>query len=191
MAKPSGRPIREELLAAASGLIQRVGVNGCSYGALADDLGISAPSIHHHFRTKDDLISAVAARYRVDFAGRVSSIDSGDPVGDIVAFAELFDATAKREAMCLCGSVASDWMSVGESARVEVRGFFADQVTWLSARLRDGVESGDITVAIDDVEAMARMLLAVLQGAMLLARAGDGDASPVVMVRHLLASTSG
>jgi TetR/AcrR family transcriptional repressor of nem operon len=185
MAKPSGRPIREELLASASTLIQRVGVNACSYGALADELGISSPSIHHHFRTKDDLIGAVAARYRVDFAAHVAAIGSGDPVEDIVAFADLFDATAKREAMCLCGSVASDWMTVGELARTEVRGFFADQVAWLSVRLGEGTARGSIDVD-GELEETARMLLAILQGAMLLARAGDDDASPSAMVRHLL-----
>ena len=191
MAKPSGRPIREELLASASTLIQQVGVSGWSYGALAEELGISSPSIHHHFRTKDDLISAVASRYRADFAGLDAAIDSGDPVEDIVAFADLFDATAKREAMCLCGSVASDWMSVGESARVEVTGFFADQVAWLGDRLGEGVASGHIVLSHDDgePEATARLLLAILQGAMLLARAGDGDASPAAMVRRFLAST--
>ena len=188
MAKPSGRPIREELLASASTLIQQVGVSACSYGALADELGISSPSIHHHFRTKDDLIGAVAARYRVDFAARLAAIASGDAVDDIVAFAELFDATAKREAMCLCGSVASDWMTVGESARTEVSGFFTDQIAWLSARLGEGVASGSVGV-VGEVEETARVLLAVLQGAMLLVRAGDDDASPSTMVRHVLAVT--
>ena len=187
MAKPSGRPIREELLVAAATLIQQVGVNACSYGALADELGISPPSIHHHFRTKDDLIGAVAARYREDFAVHVAAINTGDAVEAVVAFADLFDATAKREAMCLCGSVASDWLSVGESAHTEVRGFFADQEDWLSARLADGVASSSIELK-GDLEATARMLLAVLQGAMLLARAGDDDASPSAMVRHYLAA---
>ncbi len=189
VAKPSGRPIREELLASASNLIQRVGVNGCSYGALAHELGISSPSIHHYFRTKDDLIGAVAARYRTDFAAHVAAIDTGDAVEDIVAFADLFDATAKRESMCLCGSVASDWLTVGELARTEVRAFFADQVAWLCARLADGVASGSIDPG-DEVEATARMLLAVLQGAMLLARAGDDAASPSAMVRQLLAGVA-
>jgi len=186
MAKPSGRPIREELLASATALIQRVGVNACSYGALADELGISSPTIHHHFRTKDDLIGAVAARYRADFAARVAAIDTDDALGDIVAFADLFDATARQEAMCLCGSVASDWSSVGEAARSEVRGFFIDQVAWLNDRLGDGMAAGSIAI-VGDSEATARMLLAVLEGAMLLVHAGDDDASPTAMVRSFLA----
>lgn len=186
MAKPSGRPIRDELLASATTLIQRVGVNGCSYGALADELGISSPTIHHHFRTKDDLVGAVAARYREDFAVRVDAIGSGDAVEDIVAFADLFDATAERDAMCLCGSVASDWSTVGESARTEVSGFFADQVVWLSGRLTDGAEAGSIELGSES-DATARMLLALLQGAMLLARAGDDHSSPSAMVRRFLA----
>lgn len=188
MARPSGRPIREEVLTSASDLVQRVGVNGFSFGALASELGISAPSIHHHFRTKDDLVGAVVARYRADFAELVARIDddvSADPVGAIIAFARLFDATAKRSAMCLCGSVASDWSAVGDTARVEVDAFFGDQRRWLRGRLADGVRAGAF-VADLDVDETSRMLLATLEGAMLLARAGDHAAVPSEMARQLL-----
>jgi len=188
MARPSGRPIRDELLVAASALIQRVGVNGFSYGVLAGELGISAPSIHHHFGTKDDLIGAVVARYRMDFADSVEAIEAtgdGDPVGRIIGFAELFDVTADRASMCLCGSVASDWATVGPTARAEVHGFFADQVAWLCGRLDEAVAAGRPRPRGESEEA-ARLLLSALEGSMLLARAGDEKATPSIMARRLL-----
>lgn len=190
MAKPSGRPIREELLVAASTLVQRVGVNGFSYGALADELGISAPSIHHHFRTKDDLIAAVVARYRVDFAAHVSEIGADetlDAVERVVAFAALFDATSTRASMCLCGSVASDWATVGNAARTAVHAFFADQITWLADRLDDAVIAGQLALTGSSDEG-ARVLLAMLEGSMLLARADDDASAPSTLARRFLAS---
>lgn len=192
MAKPTGRPIRDEVLTSASTMVQRVGVNGLSYGVLARELGISSPSIHHHFRTKDDLIAAVVTRHRADFSALVATIDdaqSVDAIERIEAFAGLFDATVGREAMCLCGSVASDWAAVGEIARAQVAAFFDDQVRWLAARLADASTAGLIRVRVD-VEASARLLLAALEGAVLLARAGDNAAMPSAMARQFLSAIS-
>ena len=64
MARPSGRNLSEEIVESATRLVQERGVNGFSYGDLAKDLGVKAPSIHHHFRTKQDLLAEVARRYR-------------------------------------------------------------------------------------------------------------------------------
>lgn len=167
-------------------MVQRVGVNGFSYGGLADELGISAPSIHHHFRTKDDLVGAVVARYRADFDTLVSAID-GDAVERIIAFSELFDATSQRASMCLCGSVASDWASVGAVARAEVHAFFADQTAWIAGCLDDGVAAGQLSLVGRSHEG-ARLLLAMLEGSMLMARVGSDQAAPSALARRFLTS---
>ncbi|MFK8024579.1 MAG: TetR/AcrR family transcriptional regulator [Ilumatobacter sp.] len=177
MASPSGRPIRTEVLELAESTIQRVGVNGFSYGDLARELGIKAPSIHHHFATKDELVAEVAERYRAAFAERVGDIATTDPHAAIRAFADLFVHTAQAERMCLCGSMSADWASVGERSRRTVARFFDDQRTWLCERLDGavGIGAGAEIGALDSDEA-AMLLLATLEGAVLLSRAGEDPA---------------
>ncbi|MEM7323289.1 MAG: TetR/AcrR family transcriptional regulator [Actinomycetota bacterium] len=176
MARPSGRPIRDEVMTAARSLIQRGGVNGFSYGDLAKTLGIKAPSIHHHFPRKDDLVAAVTVQYREEFNGSAAVI-ADDPALDgptarIQAYAKLFAATAAADRMCLCGAVSAEWVGVGDSTREEVGGFFDDQVRWLRDQLRLGVADGSFRAELN-VDRSARLILSALEGAILLSRAGD------------------
>lgn len=187
MAKPSGRPIRDEVLTAACLAVQQVGVSSFSYGALAKELGISAPSIHHHFRTKDDLIGAVAARYRQQFNDAVAQIDERTAPDRLAAYAALFDDTSRAELTCFCGSVAAEWRSVGQAARLEVAGFFDDQISWLAVQIQRGVECGEFRSDVN-AAALAPALLASLEGAMLVVRAGDDRCRPRVIVDQLVVS---
>lgn len=187
MAKPSGRPIRDEVLAAACLAVQQVGVSSFSYGALAKELEISAPSIHHHFRTKDDLIGAVAARYRQQFNDSVDQIDEGTAAGRLTAYASLFDDTSRAELTCFCGSVAAEWRSVGQAARVEVAAFFDDQISWLAAQIEHGVERGEFRGDVD-AAAMAPVFVASLEGALLVVRAGDDRCRPQAIAERLVDS---
>lgn len=184
MAKPSGRPIRSELIDVATDMIRRVGVNGFSYGDLARELGIKAPSIHHHFRAKEDLVAEVAARYRAHFRSRVDSISADDVPDRLRAYAELFSATDAAEDLCLCGAVAADWRAVGETSRREVDGFFDDQRTWLRDQIERGQDDGSIRPELAAAD-LAEAFLASLEGAMLVGRT-DGDAAVAARVGSLL-----
>lgn len=164
----------------ARSLIQQGGVNGFSYGDLAAALGIKSPSIHHHFPRKDDLIAAVTAQYRQDFNAASGAIADGSATDMIRSYAQLFTATASTDRMCLCGAVSADWVGVGDATKAEVSAFFEDQVTWLSTRIANGVTDGLFDGNID-VDRSARMILAGLEGAILMSRAGDrSDLAAVV-----------
>lgn len=183
MAPPTGRPIRRELLDSAETWIRRTGVNGFSYGDLAGELGIAAPSVHHHFRTKDDLVAEVAERYRTRFAARVGEL-MGTSADRLEAYAGVFSSAADDDLMCLCGAMASEWLTVGERSQRAVTGFFADQRSWLQACLADGVADGSIRSDID-LEATANSILAALEGTMLMVRAGADAGLPVTTMANL------
>ena len=136
MARPSGRPLREEILAAARPLIQRVGVDGFSFSDIAAQLDVKAPSIHHHFATKADLVAEVAERYRIDFADRVAEISDETAAERLLSYADLFDAPTSDGLLCLCGSIAAEWPTITDGARKEVEAFFADQHAWIAGELR-------------------------------------------------------
>lgn len=189
MAKPTGRPIRDEIIELATTQIQIAGVNGVSFGGLAKALGIKAPSIHHHFRTKDDLVVAVARRYRERFAERLDELDAQngdaqDGVDRIRSFAALFEEQARSERLCLCGAVAADWMAVGSQTRDEVTAFFRDQLSWLNRQLAHACDDG--AVRLQDTTATASLILRTLEGALLVDRTGADASSPTSVIDDLL-----
>lgn len=162
-------------MACARGWIQRVGVGGFSYSDLANDLGIRAPSIHHHFPSKEQLVAAVAAEYREEFATLVSGISAPAVRDRLLAYVDLFDQASRDDMLCLCGALSAEWMAVGEQPRREVERFFAEQMTWLTQTIRDGQREGALD-ATSDPDSLARVFVAALEGSMLLARVGDsGD----------------
>jgi len=192
MARPTGRPVRDEVLVAARGLIQNVGVGAFSYSDLSAAIGIKAPSIHHHFRHKEDLVAEVAEQYRAEFAAEVDAIAGATVSQRLRAFAELFVDTAAKNMMCLCGAVAAEWSTVGEAPRKQVEGFVEDQVAWLAAQVEEGASSGELRADIDP-RVTARAILAMLEGAILMGRvdASSNAVSPVSeWLVSLLASDS-
>jgi len=112
MARPTGRPVKEEILTSARTMIQRVGVGGFSYADLANELGIKAPSIHHHFRTKEDLVAEVVSIYRDAFTANVAALEGPTEMDRLQQYADLFNQTASAGQACLCGAVAGEWMLV-------------------------------------------------------------------------------
>ncbi len=172
MARPTGRPVRDELMDAARDSIQRVGVGNVSFGHLADELGIKAPSVHHHFRRKEDLVAAVVAEYRASFNQWAESIDHVSPLARIRTYAARFAQVADDDQMCLCGAAAAEWVAVGDEPRAEVSAFFADQTAWLGRQLQAAVEADELDSPLD-VSATAATLLAALEGAVLMSRAGS------------------
>jgi len=169
MARPTGRPVRAEILVASRDLIQRVGVGAFSYNQLAEQLGIKAPSIHHHFKRKEDLVAEVARLYREEFASELASISDEGVLDRVRSYSRLFLKAASNDLTCLCIAIAAEWATTGPHPREQVEGFVDDQIEWLSAQLRLGVESGDVRGDIDS-DVMARTILSVLEGSLMLMR---------------------
>ncbi len=91
--------------------------------------------------------------------------------------------------MCLCGSAAAEWSSIGAQTRSEVIRFFDEQFVWLSRTLAHGVTVGELNERVDP-EADASLLLSALEGALLLTRAdGATDAIDTVFNRIMALAT--
>jgi AcrR family transcriptional regulator len=60
---------RERLLRETETLLRTCGYAACSYADLSERVGIRKASIHHHFRTKEDLGAALIDSYLVKFEG--------------------------------------------------------------------------------------------------------------------------
>src|SRR4051794_41396380 len=95
----------EEILAAARQSAQAHGYGGLNFRDLADEVGIKAASIYHHFPSKADLGAAVARRYWEDTAAQLESMlaETADPVRCLRRYPEVFrKALESNNRMCLC-----------------------------------------------------------------------------------------
>ncbi len=185
MARPSGRDIRVATIEAATAAIKTSGVTGFSYGDLAERIGVRAPSIHHHFRVKDDLVAETTARYRQSFRLAVDNIDEKRALDRLRSYGELFLRPADAAELCLCGAAVAGWDDLNENAQREIIGFFDDEITWVTTQLANGVEEGDIRSDLNH-EAFALSFIAALEGALLLARTQDNSVAAAAIPTTLL-----
>ncbi len=178
MARPTGRDIRGAAISAATDAIKSSGVTGFSYADLAERIGVRAPSIHHHFRHKEDLVAETTARYRDSFRSSVSQIDDARAVDRLRRYGEVFLEPAADHELCLCGAAVAGWDDLNPKARAEITGFFVDEINWVRAQVAEAIIDGDLRANLD-AQLFATSFVAALEGALLLARTQEEKRSPI------------
>ena len=126
---------REKILFAATKIAQAHGYNGLNFRDLAEDVGIKAASIYHHFPSKADLGVAVARRYWEDTAAQLESMlaEATDPVRCLRRYPDLFrKALESNNRMCLCSFMAAEHDDLPDAVKREVQAFADVNVAWLS-----------------------------------------------------------
>src|SRR5258708_36547786 len=96
---------KEAILAAARHSAQSHGYGGLNFRDLADEVGIKAASIYHHFPSKADLGAAVARSYWEDTAAELESMlaETSDPFRCLQQYPDIFRKCLSPEnRMCLC-----------------------------------------------------------------------------------------
>jgi TetR/AcrR family transcriptional repressor of nem operon len=165
---------REKILAAATRIAQAHGYSGLNFRDLAEDVGIKAPSIFHHFPSKADLGAAVARRYWEDSAAALDALlaESSDPVRCLRQYPDTFRKALENDnRMCLCSFMAAEYDDLPEAVKKEVQTFADVNVAWLSKVL-----SAAAVVSSEESERRARAIFAAVAGAQLIAR-GRSDIS--------------
>ena len=169
------RDTRAELLQEAETLIRGRGYSGFSYADLSTVVGIRKASIHHHFPTKIDLAVALLHAYRARYAAGLDAIvaASNDGVARIDAYAAFYLQGVEKGLGCLCAALAAELDSLPAGLRADLAAFFESHVTWLEGVLRQGKANGTIRA---DVHAptTARMIIATLEGALMMERVAAG-----------------
>jgi TetR/AcrR family transcriptional regulator, transcriptional repressor for nem operon len=181
---------RETLVEHATRLVRRTGYAGFSYADLSDAVGLRKASIHHHFPAKADLGLEIVECYRRTFSAELDAIKAGatSAIDRIEAYAKLYRQGVSAGTTCLCGVLAAEFDALPPGVQKAVTAFFDDNVTWLEAVLKDGRRNGDVVEAMSPRKT-ARMILATLQGAMLMARAQGDKRSFDDAVQEMLAAT--
>jgi TetR/AcrR family transcriptional repressor of nem operon len=180
--KTSGR-----ILAVAERLAQTRGFNGFSYADIAADLAITKASLHYHFATKAELGRALIARYAERFAEGLAEIDkAADVETRIRRYMKLYESVLVRDRMCLCGMFAAEYETLPAAMQQELRHFFNINEIWLIRNLESGRKAGRLRFE-GSATGTVRLLIAALEGAMLLARAYGEPARFTATAKRLLA----
>ena len=178
----------DAILACARTLIAAGGYNGFSYADIAEVVGIRKPSIHHHFPTKVDLVTALLAAYRREAEDGFGKLASAipDPLGQLRAYIQywntcLLDASAP---FCVCAMLASELPILPDEVALAVRGHFRFLAGWVTSVLERGAQQGAISLQYP-ARVEAEAFMATVHGAMLSARA-YGDAATFGAITHPL-----
>jgi TetR/AcrR family transcriptional regulator, transcriptional repressor for nem operon len=172
---------KTKLLDAAALLVQTRGYNGFSFHDLAAAVGIRTASIHYHFPTKADLGQALVSRYTADFLAALDSPEAGLPEERLRQYIELFRRSLLDGRMCLCGMVGAEVGGIPQQLGLAVRSFFTANETWLSTVF---VRNGWAPAA---ASGRARLTLAALEGAMLIARTNQANETFEAVAEQVLA----
>jgi TetR/AcrR family transcriptional repressor of nem operon len=159
------------ILDVAEGLVQARGFNGFSYADIAAEVGTSKAALHYHFAGKADLGLALITRYAGRFTESLASIDAVDatPANRLAEYARLYDQVLRQHRMCLCGMLAAEYQTLPEPMKEAVTSFFDANENWLEKVLEEGRQDGSLCFARTPLDT-ARVVIACLEGAMLVAR---------------------
>jgi len=188
LAKDETTSTRERILDIAQRLIQSRGYNAFSFHHLAHEIGIKTASIHYHFPTKADLGVALLRRYRQRFGQELDGIsaNNGNSVRSLVRFAALFQRTLSVDSqLCMCGMLSAEIESLPKPVAIEVKRFFSETELWLTNVLTHGRREERLAFE-GSPRTQARMLIAMMEGAMVVARGMRHNAYFQGMARNYL-----
>ena len=169
--------IRARILDAAQEIVQIQGYGGFNYDQISDRFDIRIDSIESIFPRRAELGAALAARYRENFMACLDSARStcAGSFELLQSYAGFFRrALVDEDRMCLCGLLGAEVGGLPGEVVEEVRSFFEANLAWLEGVLEEGRARNELCLE-GTTETEAGLILATLEGAMLVARSTGRD----------------
>lgn len=178
----------QRILDIAQSIVRTRGYSAFSYADISEQVGIRKASIHYHFPAKEELVRELVKRYRGGMVQACDRIAQSTLRLDqqLIQFAHLYRNGLADEQICLCAMLAADFAVLPQSIHDEIQIFFRETEAWLTNLLQQGCDANNWDCQ-PSVEQEAKGLIALLQGAQLLARASaDSTATFEQVVYPLL-----
>jgi AcrR family transcriptional regulator len=166
---------RQEILDVAAAAFATRGYHGASLAEIADEVGISAPAILHHFRTKEGLLTALLHARDAEDADDGEDTDDGDdglarassrPHG-LAYLDHLVDTVARNVARPgitqLYAVLSAESVTDGHPAQQWFRDRYVGLRALVERALEEALERGEVPVGTD-VEQTAAAIVAVMDG---------------------------
>jgi TetR/AcrR family transcriptional repressor of nem operon len=164
----------ERILDAANALLIDQGYSAFSYADIAETVKIRKASIHHHFPTKAGLVVAVLRRHRARISEGMKALDDHveNPLVRIKNYFKYWEGCIQGRTLSFCigALLGAEMPSLPEEVQAEVRLHFSMLTEWFERTLKAGSKTREVQLRAT-VATEAQMLIAVMHGAMLSARA--------------------
>lgn len=172
--REKGIRTRERVLAGAKEVFHRGGFSGTSISDLIRETGVKKGNLYHFFSSKEEMGIEVLHQAREDFFRFLEKSLQGDrPSAQLVNH---FDAIVRYHegrnlvGGCIFGNTALEMSDRNEKYRSVIHGVFEEWRRRIREILESAVGSGEVRTEIDP-EAMARHVIATIEGGIMLARA--------------------
>lgn len=175
------------ILDVAERLVQMRGFNAFSYADVAGALNVTKASLHYHFATKAELGNCLIERYRTSFLAALERIDERwtDAMAKLNAYAGIYADVLDNDRMCLCGMLAAEYATLPAAMQAGIGRFFDASETWLVNVLATGRKKKQVAFIGTPIDE-AHVLVAALEGAMLLARSRRDPSQFRTVTKRLL-----
>lgn len=167
-ATSGGAATRARILTAASELFYAQGIRATSADRIIEQVGITKVTFYRHFRTKSDLVVAYLGQQAAAERAWMESVRrTGDPVGTLRTLATDIGAASCRPGFRGCAFInaAAEFSDPDDPAR---RAVDAHRRWMLDLFAEIAEEAG-----AEDVDAVARQLMVLRDGAMVNGYLGD------------------
>ncbi|MYN18623.1 TetR family transcriptional regulator [Rugamonas sp. FT107W] len=158
---------RETILGPATRLFQQRGFNGLGMRQIAEHLQIKAPSLYHHFASKEDLTRHALRQYREEQAARLLAIEDGEDLAEqLRMYAGLFaEMLHDGNRLCMYVTMVRE-PSFQEQACVDELQLFAKQnIDWLEKILHARKGGSRLPAGVRERE-LADIIFASFEGFM-------------------------
>ena len=173
----------------AEALVASRGFNAFSYADIAPVLGVSKASLYHHFPTKSDLGLQLVLRFTRNTVEALQEIEEfhSSSLIKLREYARLYEDSLKENKMCLCGILAAEHETLSKPMQNAINRFFEIHENWLEQILKAGRNSGELDYQ-GNAGKHAQMILASLQGALLVAKSQCSPERISTVSSHLIES---
>lgn len=172
-------------------MFQIRGYGGSSMQDIVTAAGVTGGALHHHFPTKRDLARAVISERVAEEVGQtwITVVEAAPTAaqGILRVFDDLADALEARGAVsgCPLGNLSLELSLSDESLRAAIEDEYRTWRSAIAACLRRDAEAGVADFAKDDPSGFADMVVAMVTGALSIAKAEQGTASIRACARSL------
>lgn len=175
------------ILDVAQDMVRNRGYSAFSYADISKQVGIRKASIHYHFPSKDELVKELVKRYREGMARTCDRIakSATSPDQQMVQFANLYRNGLDEQQICLCAMLAADFEVLPQPIQDEIQTFFRETEAWLIDLLQRGCNAQLWDCQLP-IEQEAKRLIAMLQGAQLMARSTEDSTTAFEQVVYPL-----
>lgn len=182
---------RDELLEATGAVLAREGYAGLTTKKVADEAGVSHPTVHYHFETKEGLLVAFVEEYTEEWLARLDAVEGADAAERLTGLLSLLvdGVLDASRAAYTRGMIELHTRAPHVDALQEALTRLDRRTTeYVADLIETGIEEG-VFHDVDPVP-MAELVLCAVDGASLRQHTLADDASRVLsegLPRHVLA----